>query len=199
MNEENVKLAQINKSCKAAKIVSKIFMIAAIVGLVLSIAASVVLFTNREECDKYLNSDQVTYKIGVGNVYFAGLSNSEVNSILNEDMTSDVPEVQEFFDENAGSASLRMGFWMLIIAGYCACLAVVMGFIGSIFNTILKEGNPFSEKVLKKVLISMIIVPVIVGASSGLGMCLVFALITWVVYTILDYGHTLQKLSDETL
>ncbi len=199
MNEENVKLAQIQKSCKAAKIVSKIFMIAAIVGLVISIGAAILLFTNQKEYDQYLNTDQVTYKIGVGNVYFAGLSNNEVNSILNDEMTSDVPQVQEYFDENAGSASLKMGFWMIIIAGYCLSLAVVMGFIASIFNTILKEGNPFSDKVLKKVLVSMIIVTVIVGAANGLGMCLVFALITWVVYTILDYGRTLQKLSDETL
>ena len=199
MNEENVKLAQIYKSCKAARIVSKIFMIMAIVGAVISLIASVLVFTNFETADEIFRDDQLNYRIGVGNVYFADFSQSEVDSVLNEELTSDVPALQEFFDENQNSGALKMGFFTVFITFVCVALAVVMGFIGSIFSTILKEGNPFSDKVLKRVLVSMIIVTVIVGASSGLGMCLVFALITWVVYTILDYGRTLQKLSDETL
>ena len=199
MNEENVKLAQIHKSCKAAKIVSKIFMIAAIVGAVISIIATILVFANFDTADEIFKSDQLNYKVGIGNVYFADFSQSEMDSVLNDNLTSDVPAIQEYFDEHQNSGALQMGFFMIIISVYCVSLAVVMGFIGSIFNTILKEGNPFSDKVLKKVLVAMIIVTVIVGMSSGLGMCLVFALITWVVYTILDYGHTLQKLSDETL
>ena len=199
MNEENVKLAQIQKSCKAAKIVSKIFMIAAIVGCVLSLIASIVVFTNKDKYDEVFNAEDVTMKVGVGNFYFASFDHGDINSILDEEMTSDVPEIQEYFDENQHSGALRMGFFLIIIAVYCASLAVVMGFIASIFSTVLKEGNPFSDKVLKKVLVSMIIITVIIGASNGLGMCLVLALVTWVVYTILDYGRTLQKLSDETL
>lgn len=199
MNEESVKLAQIQKSCKAAKIVSKIFMVAAIVGCVLSLIASIVVFTNKDKYDEVFNAEDVTMKVGVGNFYFASFDHGDINSILDEEMTSDVPEIQEYFDENQHSGALRMGFFLIIIAVYCACLAVVMGFIASIFSTVLKEGNPFSDKVLKKVLVSMIIITVIIGASNGLGMCLVLALVTWVVYTILDYGRTLQKLSDETL
>ena len=199
MNEESVKLAQIQKSCKAAKIVSKIFMVAAIVGCVLSLIASIVVFTNKDKYDEVFNAEDVTMKVGVGNFYFASFDHGDINSILDEEMTSDVPEIQEYFDENQHSGALRMGFFLIIIAVYCACLAVVMGFIASIFSTVLKEGNPFSDKVLKKVLVSMIIITAIIGASNGLGMCLVLALVTWVVYTILDYGRTLQKLSDETL
>ena len=199
MNEENVKLAQIQKSCKAAKIVSKIFMVAAIVGCILSLASSILIFTNMDKYDEVFNSEDVTMRVGVGNFYFTSFEHSDVESILNEEMTSDVPEVQAYFDENQHSGALRMGFFLIIITVYCASLAVVMGFIASIFSTILKEGNPFSDKVLKKVLVSMIIITVIIGASNGLGMCLVLALVTWVVYTILDYGRTLQKLSDETL
>lgn len=199
MNEENVKLAQIQKSCKAAKIVSKIFMIAAIVGCVISLIGSILVFTNMDKYDEVFNSEDVTMRVGVGNFYFAAFEHSDVESIFNEEMTSDVPAVQEYFDENQHSGALRMGFFLIIITVYCACLAVVMGFIASIFSTVLKEGNPFSDKVLKKVLVSMIIITVIIGASNGLGMCLVLALVTWVVYTILDYGRTLQKLSDETL
>ena len=199
MNEENVKLAQIQKSCKAAKIVSKIFMVAAIVGCILSLVSSILVFTNMDKYDEVFNSEDVTMRVGVGNFYFASFEDSDVESILNEEMTSDVPEVQAYFDEHQHSGALRMGFFLIIIAVYCASLAVVMGFIASIFSTVLKEGNPFSDKVLKKVLVSMIIITIIIGASNGLGMCLVLALVTWVVYTILDYGRTLQKLSDETL
>lgn len=199
MNEENVKLAQIQKSCKAAKIVSKIFMVAAIVGCILSLVSSILVFAYKDKYDEVFNSEDITMRVGVGNFYFASFDHSDVESILNEEMTSDVPEVQEYFDENQHSGALRMGFFLIIITVYCASLAVVMGFIASIFSTILKEGNPFSDKVLKKVLVSMIIITVIIGASNGLGMCLVLALVTWVVYTILDYGRTLQKLSDETL
>ncbi len=199
MNEESVKLAQIQKSCKAAKIVSKIFMVAAIVGCILSLASSILVFAYKDKYDAMVDGGDVTYKIGIGNVYFSAIDNNEIDKVLDDGLTSDVPEIQEYFDENAHSGALRMGFACIILSVYCACLAVVMGFIASIFSTVLKEGNPFSDKVLKKVLVSMIIITVIIGASNGLGMCLVLALVTWVVYTILDYGRTLQKLSDETL
>ena len=80
-----------------------------------------------------------------------------------------------------------------------AILTVAMFLFRSVFTIILEEGNPFSDKVIKRILISMIIISVVLIFTSGVGFGVLGGFLTWVIYTILDYGRSLKTLSDETL
>ena len=68
-----------------------------------------------------------------------------------------------------------------------------------VFKIIEEEETPFSDKVLKNLLVSLLIIDVIVAMSAGIGFGALAGLITWALYTIMDYGRTLQIQSDETL
>ena len=80
-----------------------------------------------------------------------------------------------------------------------AIIAVMMKVTGSVFALIRKEDNPFTDNVIKRVLIVMIVLSGILFLTSGVSLGVLCGILTWVVYTILDYGKTLQIQADETL
>ena len=119
--------------------------------------------------------------------------------IATEKIDSDVPALKAFFEENADSPSLFLGFYITLMSSVFIVSAVAFFFITSVFDIVVKEGNPFTGKVIKRTLIAMIILTVIVGSNGGLGFGILMGFLTWVIYTILDYGRVLQIQSDETL
>lgn len=202
MNEESKKLKNIRTSCKAAKIVSRIILIALIVAAVLSIVSGIVLLANRKNMDeKILQAAASGQKINVdmkfGPFVFGRFVDGEF--IATEKIDSDVPALKAFFEENADSPSLFLGFYITLISSVFIVSAVAFFFITSVFDIVVKEGNPFTGKVIKRTLIAMIILTVIVGSNGGLGFGILMGFLTWVIYTILDYGRVLQIQSDETL
>ena len=80
-----------------------------------------------------------------------------------------------------------------------AIAAVLLKLISNVFGLIIKEDSPFTDKVIKKIVIVLGAVTVVMFLTSGMAFGVLGAIITWVVYTILDYGKTLQIQSDETL
>lgn len=202
MNEESKKLKNIRTSCKAAKIVSKIIMIALIVGTVLTILSGIVLIAGRQNMDDKIreaasSGQKITVEMKVGPFVFGRFVDGEF--IATEKIDSDIPALKAFFDENADSPSLLMGFYAILIGFVLAVSSVAFFFITSIFDIVVKEGNPFTSKVIKRTLIAMIILTLIVGSNGGLGFGILMGFLTWVIYTILDYGRVLQIQSDETL
>ena len=222
MNEENTKLARIQKSTKIANVISRIFMIFAIVGCTICVIIGVLFLTNPDKYDKmiekelatkdeyiYIDEDEdedaanaVEYEIQLEDNHRIKLVNVDIDDIeklKNTELESSVPALQNYFDEHEGSISLSLGLYILLAGVACGVLAASLGLISSVFAIILKEGNPFSDKVMKRVVIAMIILSVVIALTSGFGFAILLGFITWVIYTILDYGRTLKTLSDETL
>ena len=202
MNEENKKLLNVQRSCKGAKIVSKIIVIAFIVATVLSLVSSIVLIAGRKKYDQQMiNSAQEGHgfntQIKFGPIVVADIVDGEVQ--LKDTMDSDVPAVQEFFDENADSPSLLIGLYLILISVMLAFVSVAFTLISSVFDIILKEGNPFTDKAINRTLLAMIIICILLASTSGIGFGILGGFLTWVVYTIMDYGRVLKIQADETL
>ncbi len=202
MNEESKKLKNIRTSCKAAKIVSRIILIALIVAAVLSIVSGIVLLANRKNMDEKIlqaaaSGQKINVDIKFGPFVFGRFVDGEF--VATEKIDSDVPALKAFFEENADSPSLFLGFYITLMSSIFIVSAVAFFFITSVFDIVVKEGNPFTGKVIKRTLIAMIILTLIVGSNGGLGFGILMGFLTWVIYTILDYGRVLQIQSDETL
>ena len=213
MNEENIKLQRVQKSCKAASIVSRVLFFCCMVASVLTLIAGIVMIANRENFDKQIiesakqgqnvsANGRVDLKLGpvkFASVTSEDLENGNVATAVAGNLTSDVPALQEFFDENKDSVSTVYGVYCIGMFFPIAVLTFALFFIHSAFDVIRKEGNPFADKALKKILVSMIAISVTLAFTAGMGFGVLGGFLTWVIYTILDYGRTLKIQSDETL
>ncbi len=211
MNEENAKLQKVVRSCKAAKTVSTILFFITMVATTICLITGIVMIANHEKFDAEFNQSIAEgkisirpdggFKVNFGSVDVAEFDENDVKAALpaSQKITSDIPALQEFFDENSDSYSVVYGFYLLGMTVMIAILTVAMFLFRSVFTIILEEGNPFSDKVIKRILISMIIISVVLIFTSGVGFGVLGGFLTWVIYTILDYGRSLKTLSDETL
>ena len=192
MNEENIKIAKIKKSCHIGKIVSNIMCIITIVGCVCSAVAGIAIFASRAETEPKLTAlvEEGKFDEGKFNSVYIDLGSPE-------EWHSDIPALQNIIDEYPHSFSISTS--VLFMAGALVLAAVMTKLISKAFETIEKEETPFSDKVIKKVLIVMIFASVILFMTSGMALGVLGGLTTWVVYSVLDYGKTLQVQSDETL
>ena len=192
MNEENIKIAKIKKSCHIGKIVSNIMCIITIVGCVCSAVAGIAIFASRAETEPQLAAlvEEGKFDEGKFNSVYIDLGSPE-------EWHSDIPALQNIIDEYPHSFSISTS--VLFMAGALVLTAVMTKLISKAFETIEKEETPFNDKVIKKVLIVMIFASVILFMTSGMALGVLGGLTTWVVYSVLDYGKTLQIQSDETL
>ncbi|MBO4309873.1 MAG: hypothetical protein J5856_02280 [Lachnospiraceae bacterium] len=202
MIEENKKLSNVKKSCKGAKIVSTIIFIVLLAGAVLCTICSILLFAGREKTDLEIKNAQASgYEMDVefkaGPFVLGSFENGDF--VAHEPIDSDIPAVDNFFKTNAESPSVYMGTSLFITAIMMLFSAFAFFLISSVFSIIVKEGNPFCKRVLKRTLVAMIILTVLVGFSAGIAFFVLMGFLTWVIYTVLDYGCVLQIQSDETL
>ena len=203
MNEEKNKLEKIKKSSKIAVVVSRILFITAAVACTLCLISGIVLLANREKYDNELEANRDsfngTYSIAVGNMKLAEIDEGELQTLAGGKLESSVPSLEKFFEENSNSIALHIGFYLIAAAVAAGLVAFCLWLFSSVFSIIQKEDNPFCDKVIKRTLISMIIFCILLAFTAGGGFAALGAVATWVIYTILDYGKTLQVLSDETL
>ncbi len=204
MEQENIKLARIKKSCKVAGIVTRVAFIMCIVGCVILIIAGIITLANRNNMEPAIaHAIEQNEELSIGqpagnvNVYLARIDPSTMKLIENLKLRSSIPAWQKNLDETPYAFSL--GLMMISMSFGVAILAFALFQIHSVFDIIQKEDTPFSEKVLKKLLIALIIVDVIVALTTGFGQAAIGALIIWAIYSIMDYGRVLQIQSDETL
>ena len=211
MNEENIKLQRVQRSCKVAQKVSFILFMITMVSCVICLITGIVMIANHENFDAQINQASnegkiVQYpdggiKLNLGPVNVADIDKNDIEKTQNftNNLHSDIPALQEFFEENQNSLSLMYGFYLLGMTLMIAILTVALYLFYTIFSMILKEGNPFADKVMKRILVSMIIISVVLALTAGIGFGALCGFLTWVIYTILDYGRSLKTLSDETL
>ena len=197
MNEENVKIGRIKKSCHAGKIVSNILCIFFAIGFLASVIGGAMTFAEGKEFDERIQlSEERGYIDNADRIGAARLFNINLG-IVPENIESDIPAVQEALADHP--RSVMWGSYMLILGLAFAVVAVLSKLVSSIFSLIEKETTPFSDRVKKRVTIAMIITTVILFLTTGTPFGLLFILLTWVVRSVLEYGKTLQIESDETL
>ena len=194
--EENVKIAKIKKSCSVGKKVSAILSIVAIVGFVCSIIASVTIFSMGKEFDakvqQGIEAGVISTENEFGSVKIIDFNVGEIKKIH-----TDVPALQKILDEQP--YSITYGIYCFLVSWLCAVCIVILKLTGSVFDLIIKENTPFTDKVIKRVVIVMIVLSAVMLFTVSAGFAAMGAIVTWVVYTIMDYGKTLQIQSDETL
>ncbi len=204
MEQENIKLARIKRSCKVAGIVTRVAFMICIVGSVISLIAGIVTVSTRKSMEPAITQAleeheevAIGQKVGGVNVYLAKVDPGSIKLFKSLKLESSIPAWQKIMDETPYAFSL--GMMMIGMSIGIAVLAFALFQIYSVFDIIKKEDTPFSEKVLKKLLIALIIVDVIIALTTGLGQAAIGGLIIWAVYSIMDYGRVLQIQSDETL
>lgn len=197
MNEENVKIAKIKKSCHAGKIVSNVLSIFFVIGFIASLVGGIMILAEGKEFDERIQqSEEMGYIDNADRIGSARLFDINIG-IVPENIESDIPAVQEALKDHP--RSVMWGSYMLIMGLAFAVVAVLSKLVSSIFSLIEKENTPFNDKVKKRVTIAMIITTVILFMTTGTPFGVLFILLTWVVRSVLEYGKTLQIESDETL
>ena len=197
MNEENVKLAKIKKSCHAGKIVSVILCIVAIVGCVSAMIGGIAIVSMGSKFDTEINRLIEEGKINSEGDAIGKVRAIDINIGSVDNLHSDIPALQKAIDDHPYAVKYSM--ICFAAAATCAIAAILMKLVSSVFGLIQKEDSPFTAKVIRRVTIALGAVTVVLFFTSGMAFGLLGALVTWVVYTVMDYGKTLQIQSDETL
>lgn len=230
MNEENIKLAKVKKSCKALRIVTRIVAIACIVGCVLATVSGLAIMLTGQKFDDammkametgdhvVITTEGVTTADDIanngktdvvvtdadliptnmeGNNAYVKFGDLDPHKIMDMEVESSIPALNDYMQTH--KFSMVYGTYCTGVGILIGLLAVVMSLLASTFAFIEKADTPFDKKVQKKVLISMIVLSVTLFFTAGTGFAVICGLLTWAVYTILDYGLTLQTQVDETL
>ena len=194
--DENEKLEKIKKSCSIGMKVTKVIFVIALVCSVICMILITMIVSKGDEFEalvkKGIESGYITTESGIGTV-------SAVNiSIINpETIQSDSQAIRDMLQTRPYSVVFilycSVGCLMFII------LAVMLKLIGSVFRIIREEDNPFTDKVINRILTVMVVASIVMFFSPGTVYGILGLIITWVVHTILDYGKTLQIQADETL
>ena len=194
--EESVKIAKIKKSCKVGKTISNILFIICLVAGIASLAGGIYIFSMGKEFDvsmeQAIDAGYVTTDNSMGTATVIRIEAFDVDNLH-----SDIPAWQAAIEDHPYAISY--GSMCVTMAVAAVFAAVLMKLISGIFAMIIKEDTPFNDKVIKRILIVMIAVSVVMFFTTGMAFGVLGGIVTWVVYTILDYGKTLQIQSDETL
>ena len=197
MNEENVKVARIKKSCHVGKKVTGIVFIICLAASVICFITGIWVFAQGKKFDNMLISAEeagyvtTTDEIGSASAVQINLGSFPTN------VQSDVPAIQAALDDHP--YSIVYGSFLVFMGFYIAVVSVLLFLLKSVFDMIEKEGTPFTAKAKKRVTTILIFISVIFLCSAGAAYALIGALVTWAVNAILDYGITLQTQYDETL
>ena len=196
MDEVNAKLNRIKKSCHAGKIVSNIMCIIAIIGLVASIAGSVIIFGMGKKFDDEVAKAQDAKIVSTESKIFA----AKMFDIDLGDPTSvhsDIKAVQDLID--AHPYSTVYGFFLAVSAVTLLIVVVLMKMVNRVFALIEESDTPFTSQIIKRVTVVLVMTSVILLMTGGVAMGGLGIIVTWAVRSIMDYGKTLQIQSDETL
>ena len=194
--DEKAKIESIKKSCTFGERITNIFFVIAVVGCIATLIAGGVILHMGREFDDRIESMSDSGKVTLGNS-IGGFKLLNVDLSDPSSLESDVPTIQEAIKDHPYCISFSVSLFCGALV--TAILAVMMKLAGSVFSLIRKEDNPFTDKVIRRVLITMVTLSVIIFFSAGMGQGILCGILTWVVYTILDYGRMLQIQSDETL
>lgn len=183
MSEENKKMEKIQKSSRAALIVSNISKIFMIMGAVICLAGGCLIFKFEGEINKQI----------------ANAAGSDGMSGFNEEIK--IRKLERIAGEaviEEGEAAKALCIYLFTTAVTLVCMAVVFHFVAKTFKDIQESYSPFCPQILKNLKISFVLITILALTSSVL-IGLLIGLAGWCVIHIFEYGGELQKQSDETL
>lgn len=197
MNEENVKLAKIKKSCRIGKKVSTVLFVVLLVGAVCMLIYGIKVFADGKKFDDQITSAQAAGIISTSDE-FGSASAVNINlGSLPSTLHSDIPSVQAALDDHP--YSIVYGSYITFAGVVMIIISVMLLLVRSVFALVEKEATPFTAKVKKRVTIILAVISALFLFTAGSGLALIGALVTWAVNAILDYGISLQRQYDETL
>ena len=204
MSQENIKLERIKKSSHVGRIVTRIVFMICVVSSVILLVTSIVMIANRVSMNEQIKAAyegvddvDVSKEVGPVRVHLFRISKGSFDITKYQKIESSIPALEKAMNETPYSLSLA---FTLLISGFnVILLAVAMYQLYSVFDIIGKENSPFTSRVLKKLLFALIVIDIIIAFTAGLGTAAIAAIVTWALYTIMDYGRLLQIQSDETL
>jgi len=190
MNEQEIKLEKVKKSCRIAKNVTRVFLIILLVAVGIMIFASLACVGYKDEINK-----GATQEYG----YDFEADFSEASRAL--EMSSGLLTVRFDTQTDLESGNIAGAVVKVLACAACLCLVmgIVFGLLFSIFKTLENGESPFSAQILKKLKTMFIVITVIMGLFMGVGLSMISGLVLWCIYCILDYGCVLQRDVDETL
>lgn len=197
MNVMNDKLLKIKKSSHAGKIVANILCIICIVGCVCCLIGGAAILSGADKLEGQFQEMTEDGRFDPSVNRIASVRMVSFESVDPDKWESDVPAIQNALDDHP--YCFIYGMYIFMAAGILAVVAVLMKLVNGTFALIEKEDNPFTDKVIRRVVIVLAVISGLILMTSGAAMGVLGALVTWVVYTVLDYGKTLQIQADETL
>lgn len=194
--EENVKLEKIKKSCNTGEKVTNVIFVIAVVCSIICLIMITLIANKTDEFEawvqKGIDAGYITTENSIGSVSTINISILDPNTIH-----SDSQVIRNVLETKPYSVIFIMyclfGCFIFIV------LAVMIKLIGSVFRIIREEDNPFTDKAIRRIVTVMIAASIVMFFSPGTVYGVMGLIITWVVYTIMDYGKTLQIQADETL
>ena len=194
--EENVKLEKINHSCEVGEKVTKIFFIFFIIlGICCLVFISIIAAKGNafeSFIQRHVDLGHISFENSIGSSKAVNITIMNPNNIH-----SDVKAIRDAIANRPYSVV----FMIYGIAGFIIFLvmAVMMKLVGGALRIIREEENPFTDKAIRRIETVMIVTSIVMFFGPGTVFGILGLVVTWVVYTIMDYGKTLQIQSDETL
>ena len=196
MANENEKLIKVKKSCKAVIIVARIMMIFMIIGTVAGLIAGGKIWSMGSDFDAALDQLETNGVVTTGDS-FGSTTIFHLEKFDADNIQTSVPAIREKLDTCPQCFVYSMNIFM--VAGICAISALVMVLVIFTFKAILKNDTPFCDPAISMMTITLIVLTGIFFLTAGTGTAVLMAVITWAIYTVMQYGKALQIQSDETL
>lgn len=181
MNEQNTKIARIQKSSNIAMIFSRIAKILCIVFAVMLFLSSLLFLGLRNILEGEFAAAIESGAISADDFSFAFFGLSFSPSTL-----------------TGQSLVIRLIVYLFFLGIIMSCLAVLFHFVSKVFREIKESYSPFQPSVIKNLKIAFILI-VILSLQSSLLIGAVIGFSLWCTLHIFEYGCELQKQSDEIL
>ena len=95
--------------------------------------------------------------------------------------------------------AMGIGITVLFATIAVIFVVIILAFIKKVFTIIKEENSPFSNKCLKTIKISFIVITVATFLGGSFGVTLITGFILFCIYSVFEYGAALQAEIDETL
>lgn len=95
--------------------------------------------------------------------------------------------------------AMGIGITVLFATIAVIFVVIILAFIKKVFTIIKEENSPFSNKCLKTIKVSFIVITVATFLGGSFGVTLITGFILFCIYSVFEYGAALQNEIDETL
>ena len=185
MIEQNKKLEIIKKRCVTSKKVISILQIIAIVGIVGALIGAICCFTMKDTINNGIAESVAQGKTKIEDVK---ISSGLLDIMIN---------YEGFYKEGNYATPAAINCVIAIVITSVVCY--LLGLFKKIFENLINEDNPFSDKILNSLKICFIVIAVIMTIFVGIGPGVIAGLLGWCIYSIFEYSKVLQTEVDETL